>query len=118
MVTVWVAVVEDIPSRIGHGRPEQVGPVRQAGLAGGGRCPCNALVGRELEADRCARFLAETLRPKVLSFDRPSEDEDPVSVKPVSDSVPAVGAVVSMVTVCVAVVEVFPAASVTVARNR
>ncbi len=60
----------------------------------------------------------ETLRPKVLSFVRPSEDEDPVSVKPVSDSVPAAGAVPSMVTVCVAVVEVFPAASVTVARNR
>ncbi len=55
---------------------------------------------------------------KVLSFVRPSEDEDPVSVKPVSDSVPAVGAVVSMVTVWVAVVETFPAASVTVARNR
>ncbi len=55
---------------------------------------------------------------KLLSFVRPSEDEDPVSVKPVSDSVPAVGAVVSMVTVWVAVVETFPAASVTVARNR
>ncbi len=48
------------------------------------------------------------LRLKVLSFDRPSEDEEPVSVKPVSDSVPAVGAVVSMVTVWVAVVETFP----------
>ncbi len=55
---------------------------------------------------------------KLLSFVRPSEDEDPVSVKPVSDSVPAVGAVASMVTVWVAVVETFPAASVTVARNR
>ncbi len=41
-----------------------------------------------------------------------------MSVKPVSDSVPAVGGGVSMVTVWVAVVETFPAASVTVARNR
>ncbi len=55
---------------------------------------------------------------KALSLLRPSELLLPVSVKPVSDSVPAVGAVVSMVTVWVAVVETFPAASVTVARNR
>ena len=62
-------------------------------------------------------LLPARFRSKPLSVEMKSVSEEPLSLKLPSDRVPASGAVVSTVTSTTLVVDVLPAASVTLARN-